>query len=168
MYRWFTEPDYTTPSQYDTCFWELPRSVLKYATLGAQLAVIFVLALATRASLSRDLNQQDLPYRRYGEVSLIVCGMLLLSPMSSKTHFCVLLLPVTFCLWQLIYYHWSALVASMMAIVFIAGTGLSKGILGRELGNHILSFGTCTISALACLIATSYLLCRSSNLTAQK
>ena len=42
---------------------------------------------------------------RLGEAGLIACGMVLLSPMSSKSHFCVLLLPIAFCCYAYLHHR---------------------------------------------------------------
>jgi hypothetical protein len=90
-------------------------------------------------------------------------AMPLLSPMSSKSHFGVLLLPVAYCLAELWRRRRDPLVVGLLVVMFITGTLTVKGIVGTAGGRFILGYGTVTICALAAFAAavrTS--LCRRS------
>lgn len=93
-----------------------------------------------------------------GEVSLIVCGMLLLSPQSSKSHFCVLLLPAAFAARRLLGEGLprgqQVLLALLLLVSALLGTGMSKGLVGRAFGNRMLACGSVTWSCVALLLAT--------------
>ena len=71
------------------------------------------------------------------------CGMVLLSPMSSKSHFCVLLLPATYLALELLEARTrqrSTLFLWVGIFLLVAlGSLTSKGILGRTQGNLLLA-----------------------------
>lgn len=91
--------------------------------------------------------------------SVLVVGMLMLSPMSSKSHFVVLMLP---------YMALSAYVireqrmrwigGGVLAVSFALTSLTSKGLLGRDLGNIALSAGCVTVGALVLLIFLGYII----------
>jgi alpha-1,2-mannosyltransferase len=160
LYRLLTPVDDVNEHLFDVSLIAPSEPVRKGITMLAQLGVMSLLWLGTRFGLSRDESGSPLALRRLGEAGAVVCGMVLLSPMSSKSHFCVLLLPVAFCTAYLLYHKWDLFLALLLALVFAAGTLTSKGILGRELGNIVLARGTVTFCALAMLVACCYVLNR--------
>jgi hypothetical protein len=87
--------------------------------------------------------------------------MVLLSPMSSKSHFCVLLVPVAFCVAELLYRRRSVVVALLLGFVFVTGTLTTRELVGRDLGRELLARGSVTWSAFALLVATCVLLLRA-------
>lgn len=113
------------------------------------LAQALVLALVSLAAIVHRANTSMLVMAQF---SAVLCGMVLLSPMSSKAHFCVLLLPAAIATWDAMT---NRNVLSMIAlgIVFCLGTLTSKDLVGRELGNQLLGYGTATWLTVALLIA---------------
>jgi hypothetical protein len=88
-----------------------------------------------------------------GEVALIACGMVLLSPQSSKAHFCVLLLPAAFCMRRLLASRDWLLILLLLA-AFVLGPLSVKDLLGRDLGNVLLAYGSVTWCTVLLLLAT--------------
>tara|TARA_R110002073_G_scaffold7463_6_gene42503 strand:- start:1837 stop:2901 length:1065 start_codon:yes stop_codon:yes gene_type:complete len=124
-------------SAYDWALW---------LSLSAQ---ILVLALV---SLSVFIREEKAPILLLAQFSAVLCGMVLLSPMSSKAHFCVLLLPAAIISWDAMVNR-NRLSIGAIIVVFCLGTLTSKDLVGRELGNQLLGYGTATWLALALLIA---------------
>lgn len=126
------------------------------------LAVVYLgylcLTFALLLGSARIVN----PYILDG--SLVVLGMLMLSPMSSKSHFVVLMLP---------YMALSAYVIREQRMRWIGGGVLaasfamtsltSKGLLGKDLGNLALSAGCVTAGSLVLLIFLGYIICREGT-----
>lgn len=140
-------------------------SMQKTITLLAYGVVVTMLAWCARliARLQPGANTMTL---RFGQLSTILCGMVLLSPMSSKSHFCVLLYPMAFCAAELLCgrHRWLAIA---VAVMFITGTLTSSGIVGDGLGEPLLVLGTVTWTALICLGTVTALLVQNSRPTAQ-
>lgn len=158
IYRLSREPGMTSAAHFDVSLWAPSDQTLKLVTYGAQAFVFGLLLFSTRASLTRRLASHELSFRRLGEAGLVVSAMLLLSPMSSKSHFCVLLVPITFCVADFFYRKRDPIVAALLIAIFATGTLASKGIWGRALGNEILARGSVTVCALCALLATAHVL----------
>jgi hypothetical protein len=89
--------------------------------------------------------------------SLLLIGMLMLSPMSSKSHFVVLVLPymaLSACVLREPRMRW--LGGSVLAVSFALTTLTSKDLIGRYLANAFLSAGCMTLGALALLVFLAY------------
>ncbi len=132
--------------------------------MALQLLVIAILAIASARRSSPDTAAGPLAFRRLGEVAMIACGMVLLSPMSSKSHFCVLLLPVSFCAAAFLYRGRKLALGILLVAVFAVGTLSSKGLVGREIGQVLLACGSVTWTAMLCLVATAGVLWQGPEL----
>ncbi|MEM7200006.1 MAG: glycosyltransferase family 87 protein [Planctomycetota bacterium] len=130
------------------------RRVIILAGTGAVLGLV---AFAGWVGRRRRFD----PVRRLGEAGAVVCGMVLLSPMSSKSHFCVLLLPIGYCVraWLRAGRRPLALTA-LLLVVLVMGTCTAKGLVGKQLGGVLLARGTVTWTAFAALCATCLALAR--------
>jgi hypothetical protein len=157
LHRLFTvaPPDLTA---YDVNLHTLQPGLLKLVILGGQLAVVAWLFWVTRGGLTLRLPEGQRAFQRLGEGAAVLAAMVLLSPMSSKAHFCVLLLPLAFCLADFLYRRHDPLVGLMLLLFFTLGTATAKGLLGTTLGNQVLSAGSLTWCALALLLATGRVL----------
>ena len=169
LYRLATPVVERMPFVFDVSLFQLNRTTLKAATIIAQLAVIGFLVFVTLPARSRALSGQDRSFQRLGEGSAVLCAMLLLAPMSSKQHFCTLLVPISFCVIDVFYRRRDPIVIGSLLVVFLFGTLGTKDLIGQSLGNRLLAYGSLTLCASACLLATGHvLLCRSRSLSVAK
>ncbi len=136
---------------------ELPTGVFKVVNLCAQLLVLGLVALgvlgagrAVRAARDAMATQRLVAL---GEVGAVVCGMVLLSPQSSKSHFCVWLFPVAYLADRLLRGPRDRLATVLLAAAAIAGL-LAKDVLGTRLGNTLLAYGNVTWATVLLLLAT--------------
>ena len=91
------------------------------------------------------------------EYSVVLILMLLLSPMSSKPHFCTLLLP-GFCLARYALENRSRVVWALLIAAIIAGTVGIRGLVGRDLATVTLWYGNVMWSAVLLLVACCHIL----------
>jgi hypothetical protein len=94
--------------------------------------------------------------------SVILISMVLLSPVSSKSHFVVLLLPHMAIVAYLIKHReaWRAVVPLLCAS-FALNTLTSRMFMGRELSNQMMSLGSITLGTLLLLAAVAVIVFRS-------
>ena len=166
-YRLFTPPA-EDPDRYDVSVATLGRNPLKLVTLGCQLAALAWLLWITRPRLTQFLIGDELAFARLGEGAAILTAMVLLSPTSIKTHFCVLLVPIAYCLADFLYRRRDPLVGAALAVSFVLGTLTVKGIVSKELGDRIMAYGTVTGCALALYWATGRVLLQRSRMAASQ
>src|SRR5262249_12420910 len=166
-YRLFTTPA-DDPDRYDVSVATLDRTPLRLVTLGCQLAALAWLLWITRPRLTRPLIGAELAFARLGEGAAILTAMVLLSPTSIKTHFCVLLVPVAYCLADFLYRRRGRLVGAALAVSFVLGTLTVKGIVIKELGDRIMAYGTVTGCASALYWATGRVLLQRSRMAASQ
>jgi hypothetical protein len=88
-----------------------------------------------------------------GEIGAFACGMVLLSPQSSKAHFCVWLFPVAFVVNYLSRTRRDALGVVLFVVALALGM-LSKGMLGTTMANVVLAYGSVMWSTFFLLLAT--------------
>ena len=138
----------------DVQVWEPSDSALRALTVGAQLAVVLLLLWLVRPSRAAAEDERARAWRRLGEGGAVVCAMVLLSPMSSKAHFCVLLLPLGYALASWLYRGRDAWLGALLLAVLITGPLTTKGLLGNELGSVVLARGAVAWSTLLALLAT--------------
>ena len=93
----------------------------------------------------------------------LVTAMVLLSPTSIKTHFCVLLLPAAFCAADFLYRRRDPVVGAALALTFVLGTLTVKGLVGREAGDWIMTYGSVTGCAVVLFVATGRVLLQRSR-----
>jgi hypothetical protein len=93
-------------------------------------------------------------WSRFGEAALVLCGMVLLSPQSSKAHFCVLLVPAVFVVDRLLRGRRDLLLLTLVSLAAVLATGSAKGLIGRDLGNLVLAAGSVTWSTVLLMLAT--------------
>jgi hypothetical protein len=143
---------YSSSSNIDgvnVCIVELQPFTIKIFITVARLFVVGILVLAMYKP-----SKTPLAIRRFSEGALIVCGMLLISPMSSKAHFFLLLLPaaimIRFYLWE----QKDKLVACSLIAMFVFGTLTSKGLIGKEAGRFILATGSVTWCTVLAMLGT--------------
>ncbi len=130
----------------------------RIVTIAMQLAILGLLTLAARFAASGVRAGADSSSRQrtlgFGEVAAFACGMVLLSPQSSKAHFCIWLFPAAFLADRLLRGPRDRLLWVLMIGVALSGPLASKGLLGRELGNQLLAYGNVTWCTSLLLLAT--------------
>ncbi|MCA8973104.1 MAG: DUF2029 domain-containing protein [Planctomycetes bacterium] len=145
--------------QGDVLLVELSPGMHKAVTLLLQVGVLAVIAFAVlcaKRAVRAAGDAAAATQRRValGEVAAFACGMVLLSPQSSKSHFCVWLFPVAFVMQQLLRGHRDRLALLLFVGSFVLAM-LSKGLLGRDAANLLLAYGNVTWATLLLLLATT-------------
>jgi hypothetical protein len=138
---------------------DLPAGVLRAVIVLGQLAVVAAIAwgaLRARTAVRAAGGGAAAELRRaaLGAGSLVLCGMLLLSPQSSKSHFCVLLVPAVFCLDRLLRTRRDGALIGLVVAAAVLGAGRAKGLIGTRAGNLVLGAGAVTWSTM-CMLAAS-------------
>lgn len=133
--------------------------LVKAVTLVASAAVLAWLARLAWMGRREPAGSEGAGLRRYGEGAAVLCGMVLLSPMSSKSHFCVLLAGMAFCAAAWLRRR-DVLLAGWLVIALVLGTLSAKDLVGREWGNRLLAHGSVTWTALAVLAGVARVLRR--------
>lgn len=136
---------------------ELPTGVFRVISVLAQLGVLALITFGVLAAARVVRSAADAAAAQrvvgLGEVATIACGMVLLSPQSSKSHFCIWLFPAAYVVDRVLRNRrdtWTIVLLVSAAVV-----GLwSKQLLGAGLGNHLLGYGNVTWSTLLLLGAT--------------
>ncbi len=115
---------------FNVCLWELQAANQRRLTLGLELLIAGWLAWCTwprrRTSIAGEPNLVAL-----AEIGMVLCAMLLLSPVSSTQHFCMLLAPITACATHWLYVRRDPLIAVALLVVFLFGTLAARDLLGR-------------------------------------
>jgi hypothetical protein len=106
-----------------------------------------------------DDGQQTLWVRPALEFSIVLILMLLLSPMSSKTHYCVLLLPA-FCVARLALQRRDRLLWPLLLGAIALGILSNKDLWGSTIYTLALWYGSVTWSAVLLLLGCVYALIR--------
>lgn len=139
---------------FDAAVVDAGPGVRRAMTLLASAAVLALVGWAAVVSARAPATETEVGLRRLGVGAAVVCGMVLLSPMSSKSHFCVLLLPVAFCTAHVLGGHRDGLLIGLGAGVALLGTATIKGLVGSRLGNWFLAHGSVTWTAALALVGT--------------
>lgn len=142
------------PAEYqtDVSLWTPGADGRAAIILAAQLAVVAAVAVAAGRPGAGRPGVRPVGFRQ-GTIAAALCAMVLLSPMSSKAHFGVLVVPIAYGLAGLAYRRWDWPIATALFIMFIASSLAAKDIIGRPLGNGALAAGSLTLYALAALFA---------------
>ena len=163
---------FTTPAPVDSAerialevnIVELSPENRRNLTLGA-LGLLFASSLAVtwlRCRLAAPLPRNLM---ELGTWSVLFTAMLLLSPMSSKQHFCTLLVPLAYvCDYLLDAPKRQYLLLVGLGLVWFMGSCLMKDIVGRPLGNLALAYGSLTWCALVCWAMAIFVLWQDRKL----
>ncbi|MEM9701035.1 MAG: hypothetical protein AAF907_01170, partial [Planctomycetota bacterium] len=172
--RLTSDPPADCPDRTPVTLWRASPGAIRAITLGA--AALAVGWLAWCGGRPRDRNRPAVPFefleadgeltaglRMLCELSLVLCGMLLLSPMSSTQHF-VFLLPglaaIAARLIQTPNDRWNGLAA---AGLFVLGTLPAKDLIGDHAAEMVRSAGGHTACTVIVLWASGRLLVRDRN-----
>ncbi|MBI3804623.1 MAG: DUF2029 domain-containing protein [Nitrospirae bacterium] len=120
------------------------------------LYAVYALFLFSLSLVLLKASRLKNPYILDGSVLLI--GMLMLSPMSSKSHFIVLILPyMTVLAYLLTQQNQSRVLGALLALSFILNSLTSKDLIGRTVANFFLLIGCITLGTLLLLILISFI-----------
>lgn len=158
VYRLLTPIESPGPFSLDVYLFDPGTAGRRAIILTAQMLVVIVLVVAARSGRGRNMNEVDARFHRFGQAAAFACGMVLLSPMSSKSHFCVLLFAIAFCVADFVLRRRDLVVGLLLLVILVSGTLTTKGLVGRESGNVLLAHGTVTWATLATLACTVHVL----------
>lgn len=130
-----------------------PRNVpWRDLTASAQVILYAVYLVYCLTALAIILRSAKVEGTLLWGASVVVISMLLLSPISSKSHFIVLLLPHMAIVAYLIKHRevWAGAVPLLIAS-FVLNTLTSRGLVGRELSTQMLTLGSITMGTLLLL-----------------
>jgi hypothetical protein len=154
VHRWFARPTSRNGELPDISIVLLDRTGLKFVTLACQLAIAAWLFWVTRPSVTRHLSGGELSFARFGQGAMVLTAMVLLSPTSIKTHFCVLLAPIAFCLADFLYRRRHPFVGVALVVTLVLGALTARELCPRKLADWTLVAGSITWSAVALYAAT--------------
>ena len=147
--RLFSFPLNPNKDAVDVRIMTLSSSSISIVTNIVRLAIVFVLVLALYKP-----TKAPIVFRRFCEGALLSCGMLLLSPMSSKAHFFLMLLPavvmVRFYLWE----NRDWVLTTIFVVMFFYGTLTVKDLVGTQIGHAVLATGSVTWCTLLAMLGT--------------
>ena len=147
--RLFSFPADPNKDAIDVSILTLSPSTISYITGFARVLILGVLFSAFYKP-----SNTPLVYRRFCEGALLVCAMLLLSPMSSKAHFFLLLLPASV---MVRYYMWEKrdwILSGIFITMFLYGTLTVKDLVGTHIGHAVLATGSVTWCTLLAMLGT--------------
>jgi hypothetical protein len=154
LYRLLT-PVSTIPDKvWDVSLASPGAGGLKAITLILQVAILAFIAWSVRPRLAAEDSDSERSFRRVGEAGLVACGMVLLSPMSSKAHFCVLIIAMLFTVTHYFAVRRDVIQLLLLICVLVTGTLTMKGLVGTSLGNEFLARGSVCWSTVLVLLAT--------------
>jgi hypothetical protein len=157
LYRLST-PVPTEGRTIDVHLWHLDKPGLRLVTLSLQAGVLLFIGFVTWPRHSRHLSDPEQAVYRLGEASVILCGMLLLSPMSSKYHFVTLVVPIAFCLGDFLFRKRDRVVGAKLILLLLLGPLTAKGLIGKSAGDTVLAYGAVTASTILVLLCTGHIL----------
>jgi len=144
-----------SPFEVDVALVRLDEGARRVVVLAAQLAVVALVAWLARPGGCRRAPAAHARDLRLAQAAAVACGMVLLSPMSSKSHFGVLVLPVALAASLLGRRRLDLVLGGLLLFVFVIGTLTTKGIVGSRTGNVLLGYGAVTWAAVGALLMTA-------------
>ncbi|MBC8309649.1 MAG: DUF2029 domain-containing protein [Planctomycetes bacterium] len=147
--RLFSTPTISNKDAVDIHLIVLQPQTIKWIIFVSRVAILGILVAALYKR-----PQVPMKMRRFCEGAMIVCGMLLLSPMSSKAHFFLLLLPAVLMVRFFIWEHRDWIIGSILIVMFVYGTLSVKDLIGKEAGHAVLATGSVTWCTLLAMLGT--------------
>jgi hypothetical protein len=109
----------------------------------------------------RGANSEELAFSALGQGGAVLCGMLLLSPMSSVQHFCFLLAPICYCCVDFLYRRRDPWVGAGLGLLLCNGIA-GRDIIGRAAHVQLQAYGHLTWACLITMGMCGYILhCRA-------
>ena len=147
--RLFSFPVNPHADAVDVSIATFSTTTISYISYGARVLILGILFFAFYKP-----SKAPLVFRRFCEGAILSCGMLLLSPMSSKAHFFLLLLPgvvmARFYLWE----RRDWILTLIFIIMFLYGTLTVKDLVGTYVGHAVLATGSVTWCTLLAMLGT--------------
>ncbi|QDT37255.1 glycosyltransferase family 87 protein [Stratiformator vulcanicus] len=156
MYRLMT-PVETGGELKNVAIADLGGRTAKLIVLLIEVAVFGFIVLTCRRSPLLDAG----PLRSFywmGAAGVVLCGMLLLSPMSSTQHFCALCLPIAFFTVHYFFIRRTWVALAGMSAVMLGGPLASQDLVGETYSSWAQAAGSATIVTIACMVSTGVLL----------
>ena len=163
LYRLSSQEDPTGLEQGAVNLWSLEGRGQRIMILAAKAGVLLLVLLATRRRPRPEGSWAHPDLRAFGQVGSVLCGMLLLSPMSSKSHFCVLVIPLAYLVTELLRDRRRWIIGLHLALILVLGSLTSKGLIGKAPGEWILAHGSVTWCTVLTLSASTYALLRQTR-----
>ena len=137
--RLFTHPPVSNKEAVDVCIASFSKEQLGLAIwLGRTTILLLIFAALWQAP------KEDKRIQKFSECALIICGMLLLSPMSSKAHFFLLILPAAIIVRHYVWKNKDIWLTIIFVVVFLYGTMTVKDLIGTKAGHAVLATGSVT------------------------
>ncbi|MEZ6073876.1 MAG: glycosyltransferase family 87 protein [Pirellulales bacterium] len=141
-------------------------TLLRMTTYGACLAMLAVTLWVARRRATRPCESNETARAQFAaEIGAVCALMLLLSPMSSKAHYVILLLPSLLLVRAAVERPTAGNVAWLVALA-VTGLLTSKGFVGRTAGDWALVIGMPTFYAATCWVGMLSIIARCSYTTA--
>jgi hypothetical protein len=156
LHRLATPIDQPTEDRWNVCLYPLAPHQLARLALGLKLAVVGWILAITWPGRLRRMGPSERTFSTLGQGAAILCAMLLLSPMTSKQHFCVLLAPVSFCVTDFLYRRRDPVVGFALATMFVLGALAGRDVIGLTLHRQLAAYGSLTWCTLALLVACGH------------
>jgi MFS family permease len=152
---------------YWTCYTWLPRFIKESFGLAIGKSALWFMTgqLGQFIGMYGFGHMADRVGRRWAfTLFSSLTAMALLSPTSIKQHFCVLLVPIAFCLADFLYRRRDLLVGTALILAFVFRTLTAKAVLPKALADRALAGGSVTWCALALYAATGRVLVQRARL----
>ena len=155
VHRWTTDSPSNGSGEIRQAILPMGKASQERVIKVAQLLILALVFLGTFSWGRRGRVDRDLvPLRRLAEAGVVACGMLLLSPMSSKAHFALLLMPLAVLILDIDVRRRDPLVLILLVIALFCGPMSSHALVGGDLADTLLAIGSVTIAAIAIMLAT--------------
>ena len=165
LYRLFTRIETVPGWRTDVSLVDLIPEVLKRLTIAGELAVLGLLLFCTWPRPRTGATEGEERLTILGQGGAVLCGMLLLSPMSSVQHFCLLLPPLAFCCVDFFYRRRNPWVGTGLAVLLCNGIS-GRDIIGPRLHVQLQAYGHMTWITLLILVMCGYIVhcrCREAH-----
>ncbi len=162
LHRLCTPVERATSVRWDVCLCPLNARRIELLAIGLKLAVLGLLLAITWPGRLARMHPSERAFCTLGQGGAILCAMLLLSPMTSKQHFCVLFAPVSFCVVDFLYRRRDPIVGVTLGAMLLLGALAGKDVVGPAIHRQLAAYGSLTLCTLLCLLACGHIVvCRA-------
>jgi hypothetical protein len=157
--RLFSFPEHPDKDAVDVRITTLTSGTISIITLFARAMILGAVCIAFLQP-----SKAPVVFRRFCEGALLVSAMLLLSPMSSKAHFFLLLLPAVVMVRTYIWEKRDWVLTIIFISMFVYGTLTVKDLIGTDAGHAVLATGSVTWCTLLAMLGTWRVMRLSKNM----